>query len=36
VAGDDPGALADAGAVLGEDIDAMIVLVDRALAEIET
>ena len=30
--GDDPGALADAGAVLGEDIDAMIVLVDRALA----
>jgi adenylate cyclase len=35
VAGDDPGVLADAAmalAVLGEDLDAMIALVDRALA----
>jgi adenylate cyclase len=35
VAGDDPGVLADAAmalAVLGEDLDAMITLVDRALA----
>jgi hypothetical protein len=37
VAGDDPGVLADAAmalAVLGEDLDAMIALADRALASI--